>query len=273
MARGGSQVAGRGLVWVAMTFAVPVGWGQASAPVQAGAAAAKLPEYDVVSIKPNHSGSGSVDVDSTNDRCVATNISVKKLLQDAYDIKEDLISGVQGPVDEARFDVIAKMTEPDPVAVRKLSHKQRGAMLLPFLVERFQLEAHVETRTLPVYELVVMQGGQKFKPTAEDKKHGHSMSTHGNNGSSEMTADNVSMTDLSKALANYVHRPVIDKTGFVGSYDFSLKWSNEGDSEAHPDAAPVIFTALPEQLGLKLQPAKGSVETLVVDHVEMPSEN
>jgi uncharacterized protein (TIGR03435 family) len=74
-------------------------------------------------------------------------------------------------------------------------------------------------------------------------------------------------------LTDQVKRTVIDKTGLAGDYDFSLKWSPEDGSEAESDTAPSIFTALPEQLGLKLQPAKDPVETLVVDHVEMPSGN
>jgi uncharacterized protein (TIGR03435 family) len=74
-------------------------------------------------------------------------------------------------------------------------------------------------------------------------------------------------------LTNQVPRTVIDKTGLAGNYDLTLQWSREDSSTTDTDPAPSIFTALPEQLGLKLQPAKGPVETLVVDHVEMPSEN
>jgi uncharacterized protein (TIGR03435 family) len=180
---------------------------------------------------------------------------------------------VPGSIESALFDVIAKMTDPDLVAVKKLTDEQRRAMLRPFLLQRFQLKTHVETKTLPVYELVVVPGGPKFKPTAEDKKHGRSMSINGNNGGIVMTASDIPMMELSKKLENFAQRTVIDKTGLAGSYDFTLKWSRDGGSEAHPDAAPVIFTALPEQLGLKLQPAKGPVETLAVDHVAMPSEN
>jgi uncharacterized protein (TIGR03435 family) len=273
MAGGSRRVAGRGLVWLAMAFAVPVGWGQGNAPVPVDGAAVKLPVYDVVSIKLNKTGSDSVSIHTTNDRYSGTNVSVKGLLQDAYDIKEDLISGVPGPVDSARFDVEAKIVEPDPAVVKKLTGPQRRAMVLPFLVERFQLKAHTEVKVLPVYELVVVQGGPKFKPPADDKKHGQHMSISSNNGSREMNAEGVPMKDLASTLTNQVHRTVIDKTGLVGSYDLAMKWSSEDDVEAEAAAVPGIFTALPEQLGLKLQPAKGPVDTLVVDHVEMPSEN
>jgi uncharacterized protein (TIGR03435 family) len=266
---------GRRKLWVlavALSAAMSGAWGQAAA-AQGEDAPTKLPVYDVVSIKLNKTGSGSVSVHTNGDRYSGTNVSVKGLLQDAYDIKEDLISGVPGPVGSARFDIEAKIVEPDPVAIKKLTGKQRGAMVLPFLVERFQLKAHTETKILPVYELALVQSGPKFKAPADDKKPGQQMSIHSNNGSREMTAEGVSMKDLAGTLTNQVHRTVIDKTGLVGNYDLGMKWASDDGSEAETDAAPGIFTALQEQLGLKLQPAKGPVETLVVDHVEMPSEN
>ena len=89
----------------------------------------------------------------------------------------------------------------------------------------------------------------------------------------ELTAHDIPMASLASTLEGQVHRTVIDKTGLTGSYDFTLKWSPDDGSTAQTDAAPYIFTALQEQLGLKLQPAKGPVETLIVDHAEMPSEN
>jgi uncharacterized protein (TIGR03435 family) len=79
------------------------------------------------------------------------------------------------------------------------------------------------------------------------------------------------MGDLSNFLEDRVERDILNKTALAGRYDLSLNWAS--DNPADPDSAPSIFTALPEQLGLKLQPAKGPVETLVVDHVEMPSDN
>jgi uncharacterized protein (TIGR03435 family) len=81
------------------------------------------------------------------------------------------------------------------------------------------------------------------------------------------------MSDFASFLEGQVHRTVVDRTGLVGKYDFAMRFSRENGSVSETDNAPSIFTAIEEQLGLKLQPAKGPVETLVVDHVEMPSEN
>lgn len=233
--------------------------------------AAKLPVYDVVSIKQNKSGSGAWGWNGNADSYTGTNLLVKNLLQAAYDIKPDLISGVTGPIDSARFDVIAKIDDPDPAVMRKLTDKQRQAMLLPFLIERFQLKAHTEIKTLPVYELVVLPDGPKFKQSADDSHQGAGWGIRDNQGT--ITAHAFPMTSLASLLTDVVHRTVIDKTGLTGKYEISLKWSQYDGTDPPADSGPSIFTALPEQLGLKLKPAKGPVETLVVDHIAMPSAN
>ncbi len=213
-----------------------------------------------------------MDIDSSDNVYSAKNVSVKKLLQNAYDIREDLISGVTGPIALARFDINAKIVEPDLVAMRKLTSKERQSMLQPFLIERFHLKAHIEIKDLPVYELTVVPGGPKFKQTRPDDKQGSHTSIHGGKGMSELAAGDLSMAAFAKTLTGQVNRTVIDKTGLAGGYELALKWSKD-DKPDETSEVPSIFTALQEQLGLKLQSAKGPVETLVVDHIEMPSEN
>jgi uncharacterized protein (TIGR03435 family) len=255
---------------VAIAFGIPGAAGQApqgrsGSPSES--VSAKLPTYDVVSIKLNKSGSGSTDIDTNDNRYSAKNVSLKDLLENAYGIKKDLISGVTGPIESARFDIEAKIVDRDPDALKKLTGKQYGQMLLPFLVERFKLKAHTETKILPVFELVVIKDGPKFKQS-EDATRGSGTSIHGDHNGKELTAHNISMTSLASSLTNEVHRTTIDKTDLAGNYDLGMKWSAD-----ESDLGPSIFTALQEQLGLKLQSAKGPVETLVVDSVEMPSEN
>ena len=244
--------------------------GGSSAQVEASG---KLPVYDVVSIKPNKTGSGSSSSHTTVDRFSATNISLVQLLRRAYDIREDLISGVPGPIASARFDIEAKIVDRDPDALKRPNGRQTGQMLLPVLAERFQLKAHTETKILPVYELVVASTGPKLTTTAGGGKEGSGTNVNGNGKETTLKATDIPMASLADTLSGQVNRTVIDKTGLAGHYDLGLNWASDEINDAQANAGPSIFTALQEQLGLKLQPAKGPVVTLVVDHVEMPSEN
>lgn len=261
------------LFTLALSILVPCSPGQSGSSAPTASAAAMLPAYDVASIKPNKSGSGSLDVDSNVDTYNAKNITVKSLLEDAYGIRKDLISGVPGPIESAHFDVMAKIVDPDAAAIRKLTPRQRGAMLLPMLAERFQLKAHTETRILPVFELVVVSSGPKFKLSADQKSGDTGTSIQGNDRGVQLTAHGITIKSLASSLEGQMHRPVIDKTGLAGNYDVAMKWSSDTVPSSEANAGPSIYTALQEQLGLKLRATKGPVETLVVDHVEMPSEN
>jgi uncharacterized protein (TIGR03435 family) len=239
-----------------------------SAP-QSASAGVKVPAYDVITIRPDKSGSGSVSINVHDARYSATNVSVKKLLQNAYDIRENLISGVPGPIDSARFDIEAKVVDPDRKTLESLTGKQRQSMLRPLLIDRFQLKVHTEIKTLPVYDLVVIKGGPKFKQSTDQGSNNRDMEVR----NTALAAHDLPMASLADTLAGLVNRTVIDRTGLAGNYDLALKWSPDDASEAQTDSAPSIFTALQEQLGVKLQSAKGPVETLIVDHVEMPAEN
>jgi uncharacterized protein (TIGR03435 family) len=228
----------------------------------------KPPAYDVVSVKLNKSSrAADFDIDTDDHTYSAKGISVKQLLESAYKVKGYLISGIPNSIDSARFDINAKILETDPALLAQLD-KQRGAMIQALLADRFKLTAHRETKTLPVYELVVAKGGIKFQPSGPDVRPGTHMQGTGRTG---FEATGLFMDGLANYLEDRVERNILDKTGLPGRYDLSLNWADDANPQA--DSAPSIFTALPEQLGLKLQPAKGPVETLVVDHVEMPTDN
>jgi uncharacterized protein (TIGR03435 family) len=230
--------------------------------------ATKPPAFDVVSIKLNQSrGAADFDIDTDNHTFSATGISIKQLLESAYKVKEYLVSGIPGSIDSARFDINAKSLETDPALLEQLD-KERPAMIQALLSDRFKLKVHRETKTLPVYELVVAKGGIKFQPSGPEVPPGAHIRGAGRTG---FKATGLQMGDLSNFLEDRVERNIVNKTGLTGRYDLSLKWAYDNPSD--PDSGPSIFTAIEEQLGLKLQPAKGPVETLVVDHVEMPSEN
>ena len=256
----------------------------------------KVPAFDVVSVKPNKSDSGMVRIMGKPDGYSASNVSLKMLIQGAYGIREDLISGAPGWADSARFDIDAKVAGSDVEALKKLSPEQRRLILQPLLADRFKLKMHTETKQLPVYELVLGKGGSKLKEASPGDTYANGIKGPDDTsrpgmmrmGPGQLTAQAVPMTSLANLLSQQLHRTVLDKTGLTGKYDLELNWTPDrgsdpmfkgaDSSQQRTDAAsdssgPSIFTALQEQLGLRLQSAKGPVETLVIDHVEMPSEN
>lgn len=245
----------------------------------------KLPSYDVASVKENKSGNGMMRIMSKPDGFSCTNISLKNLISDAYSIRQDLISGGPGWAESTGFDVEAKVAGEDMDAFKKLTPHQRNALLKALLEDRFKLKLHNETKTLTLYELVIAKGGSKLKPGTEmppnadapklpeGKKLGGMMSM----GPGFFKGQNLTTAAIANQLSNILHYTVTDKTGLTGNYDLELKWTPD---DAHPpagdapsDAAISIFTAVQEQLGLKLQATKGPVETLVIDQAEMPTAN
>jgi uncharacterized protein (TIGR03435 family) len=276
--------AGRVLLAAVLYATIAVGGASAQAntaqDVKANVAA-KQPAYDVVSIKPNKSGNEGSSVDPSADGFSATNFTLKGLLLNAYDVKSYLIFGLSGWADSDHFDVNAKVADMDAETLKKLTGEQRQTMLRQLLVDRFHLKAHMQTEVLPIYEMLVAKGGPKFKevepvgpdPEADRNKtfksfeRGSMAVSYG-----KLMGHDLRLSQLAYALSYESHRTVVDKTGLTGKYDIALTWSPE-DAPASDSSAPSIFTSLQEQLGLKLQSAKGPVETLVVDHVEMPSEN
>jgi uncharacterized protein (TIGR03435 family) len=226
--------------------------------------------YEVSSIKPNNSGPG----DSSGDfgpHVRATNYTLKSLILLAYSIPEFQLIGGPDWIGTLRFDIEATTGD----GVRPIDREQIFSLLRSLLEDRFQLKVHRETREEAVFNLVVGKNGSKLKETAEQDAHG-SGGMHGGPDTAEMTGTGNSIEDLVRRLAAQVGRPVIDKTNLTGRFDFKLTFNPRtlvsADSSIQ-SAAPDIFTALQEQLGLKLESAKGPVEVLVIDSVSKPSEN
>ena len=267
------------LLLVALT-ATSLAQSPATTPVTASSPAAPL-TFEVSTVKLNTSGSGNSRSGLDRDRFSATNVTLKNLMvYSAYGIPESRILGGPKWLATQRFDIEAKMNAPVADQLRQLSRAQRRTqlqvMFQQLLADRFQLKAHWETRQLPVYALVVAKNGSRLQPSAT------TTGTNTNAGNGVYTASDISIPaladSLTQELASELGRTVIDKTALPGQYDIALKWTPEKNTDltgvpSLSDSSPSIFTAIQEQLGLKLEPTKGPVQVLVIDHIEQPSEN
>ena len=214
--------------------------------------------FEAASIKPNKSGSNNSSTHNTNGGMTAENVSLKQLIERAYSVADYSLIGPDWLGDD-KFDIAAKPPSGAPTGQNRL-------MLQSLLAERFGLAVHHETRLLPGYALVA---GKK-PPVLREKLAGSGTNTNSNRGS--LNGTNISMAELASLLSRQLDQPVQDQTGLSGVLDVSLEWSTD---QAHTDdRAFSIMTAVQEQLGLKLQSQKVTVDVLVVDHVErVPSEN
>jgi len=246
------------------------------------AAGAQQQEFEVASVRPSSSDDPRTLLQVMPGGGLRTSgATMKFLISLAYDLTPFQI--VDGPewVDSARFDVIGKTETatdsekqpPDPTRLTAQELKDRQGLMRPklqnLLAERFQLRLHRETREQPVYALLVGKSGIRFERTQGDFRGVHI-------ARNQISGERATIEMLAGALANQLRRPVLDRTGLVGTFDFKLEWAPQAEesSTVSADASgPSIFTALQEQLGLRLESTRGSVDVLVVDHVERPSQN
>jgi bla regulator protein blaR1 len=257
--------AGKKLALAAIGLAALVGpiiIGVLNAPqVHAQSQPPARPAFDVVSIKPSRSGnSGAVAIgaQSTAGTVTLTGIKPRDVIARAYSLKPYQIVGPSW-LDEEYYDIVAKSVQPVPDSEQRL-------MLQSMLASRFGLTAHIETRELPCYELVVRKDGLKIHPAAADDKGPRYFP---NAGPTAIRGKALSMARLADLLTSKTDRPVLDRTGVSGIFDIDLKWTADSDTEPGPS----LFAAVEEQLGLKLQASKSPIEALVIDHIDRPSRN
>ena len=287
-------------LWFACALAVLCGVdaprGQSSTPTT----------FDVVSIKPNKSGlPGFGGLGFQPDRFSATRVTVRALINSAYvrqPFERRQVLGGPGWIDTEYFDVDAR-TGSALSSVPNVFLGQMRVMLRNLLAERFQLAVHDEQRELPIYALVMARSDGRRGPQlrVSDLDCAALMSKSLNDGGGlpkaepgkpppcsvgpnpgHLIASSITMAALANVLSPYVDRAIVDRTGLTQAYDAELSWTPapgesapfKGDENNRPPAdGPSLFTALQEQLGLKLEPTKGPVDVLVVDHVEHPTEN
>jgi uncharacterized protein (TIGR03435 family) len=223
------------------------------------ALASAEPRFEVASIKPSAPGSrGPTIYNPTPTRFAIASITTKALIAYAYDVRESQVSGGPNWIGSEEYDIVAK-PEGEP------SNERILAMAKNLLAERFSLTLHHESKEMPVLALTVAKGGAKLHPS--ETVGGPEV----RGGRGRLIARKVTMGMLAAQLAGRVlDRTVIDRTEIAGEFDVDLEWTPD---ERPDDPGPSIFTALKEQLGLKLETQKSAVDVLVVDRVERPSGN
>ncbi len=256
------------------------------------------PSFEVASVKPNKTGDRGIRIQNQPGRFSASNISLKTLIEFAYRLKGDSeLSGATGWISSENYDIDAKPEVPPPGAPKLTfteEEDRRRLMIQSLLADRFKLAVRHEAKDLPIYALVVAKNGPKLTQSAVQSDPplnptpGSGPRRGAMMGIGELTLQTTPIAMLCDALSRQLGRPVVDQTGLKGNYDLTLKWTpDEGqrrmfgppdgdrrDAPPPPDpSGPTIFTALQEQLGLKLESQKGPVDTIVIEHAERPSEN
>jgi len=225
------------------------------------------PSFAVAVVKLHDPNSHHQGFNFEGSRYVVRNQSVASLVMFAYAVHPKQI--VDGPdwVRTDRYDIEGKPDTPGEPSL-----KQQQEMLRKLLFDRFGLKIKREKRELPVYAIEVAKGGPKLtaaaNPNAEPDQDGEGHGT-------EMTQiyTSATMKDFAMGMNFFMDRPVVDQTGLTGKYDFRVRYTYDEVRATGPNAPPGMFTAIQEQLGLKLQPMKAPIDVLVIDHVERPSEN
>lgn len=262
-------------------------------------------KYDVASIKQSKPGNGGemilVGMKDTPDGFVATNAPLLFLVQSAYGVNRYQISGAPSWLNTEMYDVDARMDSSVVDAFQKLSPDEqksvRRKMLQALLADRMKLVVHNEPKEATIYSLVIAKNGPKLqesKPAAAPanaesgaaggRGPGGGMSMGSEDGMRTMTFREAPMSYVAAWLRLQLRAQVSDKTGLTGIYDFKLRWMPERgqravppggqpSAEASDPAGPTLLDALQDQLGLKLESSKASIDGIAIDHIEKPSGN
>jgi uncharacterized protein (TIGR03435 family) len=280
-------------------LAAPIALAQsASTPPPTAASPAPRLTFDAISIHPSKTAttttSGGIEIErmftrTTPDGYSVENVTLKFLIMDSYNVKWDAILGGPAWIASDHFDIDAKVTPAADAPPPKLTSAQRRQMIQSLLADRFNLVVHNETKDAPIYQLGLAKSGSKLPISTPGDTFAKGFKGIDDNpvpvgypvllSFGHLFGQAVTIASLVDYLSSSLHRPIVDTTGLTGKYDLSLAWTPDSLSASSPDSAPLedtgptIFTALQEQLGLKLTSTHGPVASLVIDHVDPPSPN
>ena len=225
------------------------------------------PGWEAATVKPSDPNDTVSHINIKGRQVMIESEPLQAMLKFAYGVQDGQIVGAPDWIRTERWDVAGV-----PDIAGKPNLPQFQSMMRKLLAERFGLKLHREQRERPVFALTVAKGGAKLQKSAGDPNGGPGSNGSESNGVAIRRFTNASMPDLALMLLIHTDRPIVDQTGLQGRYDFQLQWTK--DEAATPAAdAPGFFTAIEEQLGLKLESAKAQAEVLVVDAVERPGAN
>lgn len=276
-------------------------------------APSQLPQFEVATIKPNKSGDNRIMMQiQPGGRLNATNVTLRMLIRNAYLLQDFQIIGGPSWQNDDHFDVVAKAESDglgDPFQSERRGEPSRGQLMLrQLLADRFKLVVHNEDREMPIFALVLNRADGKLGPQMKvsevdcnamgrgrgrgpagppaPPQPGERMPCGIRIAPGNMSVGGSTMAQFANTLGMFVGRVVVDKTGLSGNYEFNLTWTPDNLPQRPPGApeplingapidpnGPSIFTAVQEQLGLKLDSQKGPVSVLVIDRAEHPTEN
>jgi bla regulator protein blaR1 len=308
-----AAIAGIATIFAASLISIPSARATRAEPQTQSAAAPKY-EFDVVSIKIIGPDDPVLNLGTgfAADGMTANGVRLWWLFRMAYDMPMSQIVGMPSWVDDTRYLIEARIDPETADALKKLSPENlrvaRQQMLRAMMAERFGLKFHTETRELPAYFLTIAKGGPKLQDakTGDDGKsyfpdmsgdRATDLIAFGGGGQQpKLIGQAASMAALAAFISQWAltaagvnARPVLDRTGLTGRYDFEVPYSREFMASAPPSAdsapgtpatvtqeftaGPSLFKALEDSLGLKIESGKGPVPVFVIDHVEKPSAN
>jgi uncharacterized protein (TIGR03435 family) len=243
------------------------------------------PQFEVATVRPNKSGEAGASLGPRpGGRLIGTNQTVRNLIRNAFNVQPDQLIGGPDWMDADRFDIQAKAADADIDEKGMLPYPQFMLRLQSLLEDRFKMVAHWETRELPVYALVVASPGKlgpKLKPHTGDCNRAPGVppppgSASVNCGTrtnvtgtvGKVTGTGITMQTFARNLSGGTGRYIVEKTGLAGAYDLELEFT----PDQSPDTTgPSLFTAMQEQLGLKLDSQRAPIEVVVIDRLERPS--
>ena len=237
------------------------------------------PAFEVATIRPSDPAHPEQIITLRGAEVITTNQTVHALINLAYWIHPKQLTGGPAWTESDKFDVAGKPDAPGQPNV-----DQMKTMIQKLLADRFQLKFHYEKRDLPVYAITIAKTGSKLITSQDDPKGIPSWGFGRSPSGTTITFRNAPLSQVTAVLQNSMDKPVVDQSGLPGRYDFTVTFTPDPAQAAliggppppaadNPDAAPDLFTAFQQQLGLKLESIKAPVDVMVIDKVEKPSEN